>query len=115
MIEGVEHVSNLITRYTILEAIYVDTLREARTAAYEQLQSALTKLYATILTYLTKASRYYDKNTIGAYFIFLAIHIRHLHGWILRSYRTHSKRSHQTLPVKRGIISQENRRRSSRC
>lgn len=32
MVEGVEHVTNLITRYTILEAIYLDTSSHAKPA-----------------------------------------------------------------------------------
>ena len=69
MIDGVEHVSNLITRYTILETIYLDTLTEAKTAVRDQLQSSLTKLYAAILAYLAKARRYYDRSTVGEYFV----------------------------------------------
>ena len=61
MVEGVEHVSNLITRYTILKSIYLDTLTRAKPATHDPLQASITKLYASILTYLTKARRYYEK------------------------------------------------------
>ena len=69
MIDGVEHVSNLITRYTILESIYLGTLSNIKPATHDQLQSSLTKLYVAILAYLTKARRYYDKSTVGEYLV----------------------------------------------
>lgn len=63
MIDGVEHVSNLITRYTIVETVFLGILPQAKAAAI--FRSSLIKLYATILTYLAAANRYYDKSTVG--------------------------------------------------
>jgi hypothetical protein len=61
MVEGVELVSNLITRYAIFENLY---LYETSTVK-EQLTESVIRLYATILLYLSKASRYYDRKTSG--------------------------------------------------
>ena len=65
MIDGVEHVSNLTTRYTILEAIYLDISTHEKPAAQDQLQASITKLYVAILAYLAKARRYYHRRTAG--------------------------------------------------
>ena len=105
MIDGVEHVSNLITRYTILETIYLDILTSAKPAAHDQLQSSLTKLYAAILAYLAKARRYYDKSTAGEQ-PFFTFHINQLEGWILSTCRACGKCSYPDVRI--------NRRRFSR-
>lgn len=65
--EGMEFVSNLITRYVIFEKLYQRTPGEpaAELEPKEQLSEALCKLYATILRYLSKAKRYYTRNTAG--------------------------------------------------
>ena len=67
MIDGVEFVSNLITRYGIIQIIHSDSLTDTRLAAHDQLQDSLTRLYAAILVYLAKAKRYYDKSTASQY------------------------------------------------
>ena len=61
MIEGVEFVSNLITRYSIVEQLYL----QRPSAAKEQLTQAIIKLYSHVLIYLFKAKNYYQKRTIG--------------------------------------------------
>ena len=61
MVEGVEFVSNLITRSAIIEKLY---LQKASTAK-DQLTTAVTRLYAAVLTYLSKANRYYGRKTAG--------------------------------------------------
>jgi hypothetical protein len=63
MLEGMELVSNLITRYAIIEDLYLQTT----SAAKDRLTQPLVKLYAAILKYLSKARRYYDRNTAGAF------------------------------------------------
>jgi hypothetical protein len=63
MIDGVEHVSNLVVRYTILETLYLETLKVTKPALCNQLEGSVVKLYATILSYLSNARRYYVKNT----------------------------------------------------
>jgi N-terminal domain of NWD NACHT-NTPase len=61
MAEGVEFVSNLITRYTIVEQLYLQKLSTAK----DQLMKAITKLYAALLKYLSKANRFYGRNSAG--------------------------------------------------
>ncbi|KAN0072796.1 hypothetical protein V8E54_008910 [Elaphomyces granulatus] len=51
MLEGLEYVSNLITRYAILEAIY----RGKSSASVHQLNASVIKLYGAILVFLGKA------------------------------------------------------------
>lgn len=66
MIEGVELVSNLITRSAILEKLYLRTTEGMKAAAKDQLEQAIFELYTAVLKYLSKARRYYTRNTIGA-------------------------------------------------
>jgi hypothetical protein len=61
MAEGVEFVSNLITRYAIIEKIYLQHNSEARL----QLTAAVVQLYAAVLTYLGRAGPYYARRTGG--------------------------------------------------
>jgi hypothetical protein len=63
MAEGVELVSNLITRYTIVEQLYL----QKPSAAKDQLTQAILRLYSTVLIYLSKAKSYYQRNTFGAF------------------------------------------------
>ncbi|MCJ1382729.1 hypothetical protein MMC17_005842, partial [Xylographa soralifera] len=60
MVEGVEHISNLITRYAIIEHLH---LQNTAAMAKDQLSQSLVKVYTAILQYLSKAKRYYDRNT----------------------------------------------------
>src|SRR5436305_7150027 len=62
MAEGLEHVSNLITRYAIFENLYLQVDSDVK----DQLADAIVRLYTAILTYLSKASRYYNLNTGGS-------------------------------------------------
>jgi hypothetical protein len=52
-------ISNLISRYAIIEDLY---LRESSEAG-DLLEEAITKLYAAVLVYLAEAKRYYEQNT----------------------------------------------------
>ena len=61
MVMGLEHISNLITRYAIFENLYLHRVSAAR----DQLAASIVRLYATVLIYLSKASRYYDRRTYG--------------------------------------------------
>ena len=61
MLDGLEHVADLIARFAWVEALYL----HASTAKRVNLQDALVKLYVAILTYLVKARRYYAKHTPG--------------------------------------------------
>ncbi|KAL3471968.1 hypothetical protein BJX99DRAFT_262791 [Aspergillus californicus] len=62
MIQGVDAIAKMITRYAVFETIYLG-VRSAPTAADEQLRSSLTRLYAAVLTFLGKALHYYNQNT----------------------------------------------------
>jgi len=67
-VDGVEHVSNLIVRHTIIEAMYEDILkRNSVVALHQQFEVSLVKLYASILCYLGNARQYYDKSTASEY------------------------------------------------
>lgn len=72
MAEGMEFVSGIITRYAILEKLYLRTSAESATKAEaeEHLNEALCKLYATVLQFLSKAKRYYTRTTAGMLFSF---------------------------------------------
>ncbi|KAH6680268.1 hypothetical protein B0J14DRAFT_648647 [Halenospora varia] len=59
MIEGLERVTNAITRYAIFEDIY----SRQRTSASDQLKTSLVSLYASILTFLANCHRYFGLNT----------------------------------------------------
>jgi hypothetical protein len=61
MAEGVELISRLITRYEIIERLYLQ--REFSTK--NDLVQALVTLYAAMLRYLATAIRYYSRNTAG--------------------------------------------------
>lgn len=65
--EGLELISNLITRCAIMEELYLRTLTGtmAKNIAESQLKQAILKLYVAILKYLSNARRYYDRNTAG--------------------------------------------------
>lgn len=69
MIEGVERVSSLITRYDILEKLYL-LPTTAPALAREQLEKSIVKLYSAMLKYLSKAGRYYSQNTASAFIYF---------------------------------------------
>jgi ankyrin repeat protein len=62
MVDGIERVTNLISKYSYLEGIHANT-QSLSTTARSQLQLALIKLYTSILRYLVKARVYFSKNT----------------------------------------------------
>ena len=59
MLEGVEFVSNLITRSAIFESLYLQVISPAT----NQVTQSIVNLYAAILRYLSSAKRYYVQNT----------------------------------------------------
>ncbi|KAG9943476.1 hypothetical protein KCU85_g8660, partial [Aureobasidium melanogenum] len=61
MAEGIELVSGMITRYAVVESLYL--LEESSMKA--QLTGGITKLYVSILRYLSGAKTYYNKSTWG--------------------------------------------------
>ncbi|CZR67760.1 uncharacterized protein PAC_17659 [Phialocephala subalpina] len=64
MVDGVEHISNLITRYHVLEAIYLKPIEGGDLKARDQFEASLVKLYAAIMIYLVKARLFFNKNPI---------------------------------------------------
>src|SRR4051812_11096092 len=59
MVEGLEHITSLNTRYAIVEDIYF----RGSSKATDQLLRSLLKLYAHILIFMAKARRYFAQNT----------------------------------------------------
>ena len=59
IVEGIEFVSGLITRYAVIEKLYLHQQCESTPGLYE----AITKLYANVLIYLSKVKAYYMGNT----------------------------------------------------
>ena len=63
MAEGIERVSNSITRYAIFETIYQRAALDRDIK--DGLGQSLVKLYKVVLEYLCKAQRYYGDHTLG--------------------------------------------------
>ena len=61
VVEGATSIAEIICRYAIFEDIYLRSL----SAATNELERALVKLYAAIMIYLSKAKSYFDQNTAG--------------------------------------------------
>ncbi|THY87126.1 hypothetical protein D6C92_08177 [Aureobasidium pullulans] len=59
MIEGLETVSRVVTRYGLVEILYLKGTSDAQ----KQLKEQLTNLYATVLRYLCRARKYYSYST----------------------------------------------------
>jgi hypothetical protein len=59
MAEGIDLISAMITRYAVVESLYL--LEDSSLKA--QLTDGITKLYVAILKYLVIAKTYYDKST----------------------------------------------------
>jgi ankyrin repeat protein len=62
MVEGIELVANVVTRYDLLERIYLDLSRQS--PIHKELRENFVKLYVAILRYLSKAKGYFSKPTI---------------------------------------------------
>ena len=59
VIEGLERISSLISRYAIFEDLYL----EPQLKSYSGLEKALTVLYVGVLKFLAKARRFYAMRT----------------------------------------------------
>ena len=59
MLEGVELASSTITRYTIVEKLYL----QRDSAVKGDLTQAIITLYNAVLEYLLKAEKYYQQST----------------------------------------------------
>jgi hypothetical protein len=60
-VENLEKVSHLITRYAILEELYLQRNSTAR----DMLEDMVIRLYAEILTFLAKARKFFRSSTKG--------------------------------------------------
>jgi len=59
VVEGVETISRMISRYAIFEDIYL----RRPSMATEELQDALIGLYAAVLLYLSRAKSFFEQST----------------------------------------------------
>ena len=59
VIEGLARIAELICRYAVTEALYI----QGASKADEGLKRAVVKLYADILGYLSKAKQYFEQGT----------------------------------------------------
>lgn len=59
LLEGLEYVSSLIARYAMVEALYLNQT----SIANDQLSEAIVRLYSAVLIYLSKAGKFYSRNT----------------------------------------------------
>lgn len=59
VIEGAETVANIVTRYRIVERLYLVKQHEIT----NQLEEHITDLYALVLKFLVKAKKFYLRNT----------------------------------------------------
>lgn len=63
VVEGAEKVANIVTRYRIIERLYLAKQYEATI----QLQDHITDLYVVALKFLVKAKKFYLMNTASQY------------------------------------------------
>ena len=71
MLEGLEKVSSLITRYAMVEDMY---LRRSSSSLEGQLSNALIRLYTSILVFLAKSRKFFSRKTGGQLWIRPVIH-----------------------------------------
>lgn len=70
VVESATSIAEIICRYAVFEDVWL----QYQSAAADELERALIKLYAAIMIYLSKAKRYFDENT-ACKFAFLIINI----------------------------------------
>jgi hypothetical protein len=61
VIVGLAHMAELICRYAVTEALYL----QGTSKASEELQRAVVKLYTIVLRYLSKARQYFEQGTLS--------------------------------------------------
>ena len=64
VLEGIELITNLISRNALVEGIYL----QQSSRAVHLLEPAILVLYTRILTYLAEAKRYYTQSTASEYY-----------------------------------------------
>jgi hypothetical protein len=60
-VESASKITHIICYYYIFESIYL----QADTAAIDELRKALVRLHATVLTYISKMTRYFEQSSIS--------------------------------------------------
>lgn len=65
MCEGVESISNLISRCAFIELRYLECHGAPTSTVKNQLETSLVRLYSAVLTFLSQAKQYYTQNTVG--------------------------------------------------
>ena len=73
VLEGLEMVSNLITRYEIMQNLYLEEGTQAR----DLLKPSIVTIYNKILIFLCKARRHYSTSTASMSLRILVINKRH--------------------------------------
>lgn len=68
LLVGLETIANLMGRCLIYESLYITSLAG-------KFEGTIIELYAHILRYLIRASRYYTKNTAGKYNFLLDVKV----------------------------------------
>jgi hypothetical protein len=63
VVEGLAQTAELISRYAVTEALYLQNKSEAT----KELERALVRLYADTLSYLSKAKQYVEQGTASKY------------------------------------------------
>ena len=66
MFEGIASIAEIISRYAIVESLYLNHASEA-SGVRTEIERALVTLYAAVLVLLAKTNSYFDQNTAGSY------------------------------------------------
>ena len=84
IVAGVEMLSRMITRYAIFENLYLDRANQGS----KELKIGLTSLYASILSYLSKAKRFIEDSPLSKYRYKASVNLyayRYLSGRVAKS------------------------------
>lgn len=100
MAENLEVVSRLIACYTVFEKLYLSR----SSGAIDQVEESLIKLYASILTFLAEAIRYYEDKTLGI-MNFRTHHVIHKLTFIVRTFKSLLRDTEN--PMMQKMIAQE--------
>ena len=65
VVEGLARIAELICRFAVVEVLYL----QGTSKAAKELEKAVTKLYASILDYLSKAKHYFEQGTASKHTI----------------------------------------------
>ena len=88
--EGIEFVAGLITRYAVVEKLYLHQQSDSTPRLHE----AVSKLYANVLIYLSKVKAYYMGNTWSTCSITV----------VLRVYHSTSNTNRELIKAQKGLL-----------